>query len=449
MQFMRIPRWRSATLALVALGLILTTSAQAVAQWAMYRPVYGQAYGPRQPHAPAYGPYGPAVQAYHPVAHHGAPQCCIPCPCPAPAAGTPGTTDSEVPTPDIDGDQPVDMPEFADVGDDFASAPQSAVPGVIGDSLGFGGCAVLEGFPVGVHFGAVSVCPAGGRKYKVAENTSPLPRCRVFYNFNYFDNALGVDDGQAFRPIDVRRHEFGIEYAFWCDMASVELRLPFSSTLNSDLNVAAGLPDGLTDTEFGNISVALKGLLYQDCCRALSAGVAADLPTADDINLGGAGGSFFQLENEVITVSPFVGWQLTPHQRWFAQGFVQWAIPVNDNGALVSDGNVITYDGELSDLALLHVDASIGLWVFQNCCGNGVALIGELHYTASLEDEEIVQVAPGVDYVQDNIEFLNATAGVTAVLNCWDVTTAVVVPLREEPNRFFDWELAVNVNRRF
>jgi hypothetical protein len=38
---------------------------------------------------------------------------------------------------------------------------------------------------------------------------------------------------------------------------------------------------------------------------------------------------------------------------------------------------------------------------------------------------------------------------VTCVRDCWDLTPAVVLPLLDDPDRYFDYEFSVHVNRRF
>lgn len=372
---------------------------------------------------------------------------CCPTPCPPADAADEG----EVPAPPEDED-PMDTPEMADLTDaDLASAPQSAVPGVLGDSMSFGGCGVLT-FPSGLGFGQISVCPSGGRKYKVTENTSPIPQHRVFYNYHYFDNAFAASDGGNTDSINVSRHEFGVEWPFWCNLASVQLTVPFSDTISSDIDATAGLPTNLTDTEFGNISVAVKGILYQDCCKTISAGLGIDLPTAEDVELLGNDGvnnTFFRFENEAVTLSPFVGWQVLPGCNTWLQGFAQVAIPLNENTLVFDDGggNVVT--AEFEELALLHLDVSGGVWLHRDCCGNGIAFISELHYTASLSDAEVINGPGGASFAQDNIDLLHATVGTAFVRGCWDVTPAFVFPLLDEPDRFFDWEFAVYVNRRF
>lgn len=370
-------------------------------------------------------------------ASHGCPcPCpCPPCPSPAPAEGE----GEDVPAPEDD------MPEVADMVDQAIPAgPQSAVPNVIGDSIsGFGSCGVLF-----TPFGdAISVCPSGGRKFKITENTSPIPRDRLYYNFHYFDNAFAASIGGVNSDIDVRRHELGVEKTFWCGLASIEVMVPFSNTIKSELDASDA---DLTDTEFGNVNVALKGILYQDCCgKTLSAGLGVDIPTADDVTFTD-GSFFFELENEVFTLSPFVGWQVArPCCNLFTQGFVQLNVPLSDNPITADDGSG-AFERSVDDLLRVNIDVSVGYWLRHDCCGNGLALIGELHYTRSLEDEEIVlDPSDNVLFQQDEIEILNATAGVTMVHGCWDVTPAIVVPLLDDPDRFFDWEAAVYVNRRF
>ncbi len=120
--------------------------------------------------------------------------------------------------------------------------------------------------------------PGGGGnvgRVKIAENNSPLPRDRVFHNFSYFDNVPLIESG-----VNVNRFIPGFEKTFFGGIASVEMRFPFASTLNSDI-VAGGIPDD-DNLEFGNIGIPLKVLIYQNPNVAFSTGLQVSLPTADD-----------------------------------------------------------------------------------------------------------------------------------------------------------------------
>jgi hypothetical protein len=70
---------------------------------------------------------------------------------------------------------------------------------------------------------------------KIADDNSPLPRDRFIFNYDYFNNA-SLGSG-----IDVSRISLGVEKTFLDQQASVELRIPFASTLDS-----TSTADGMT-----------------------------------------------------------------------------------------------------------------------------------------------------------------------------------------------------------
>jgi hypothetical protein len=419
-------------------------------------PTYG--FGYAQPQAYGYG-YGQAgtgqpqwvwaqPAAYGP--YHGGQY-----PCPCPPEGGVGLSDEGGSSASIgDGDDESviddaeDLPEVADLSSDaaFAAAGQSAAPNMIGDTIGFGGSGILA-ITDGIVYDAISVSPGAGRRYKAATNNSPLPQTRIIYNFHYFDNALTAVTEASMWSIDVKRQDFGFEYAFWPSVASLQVMVPVNWTIDSTLEQPVGVIPTPHDVELGNVSLALKSVLYQNCYATLSLGAGFDLPTADDIIVD-TGLQRFELTNETVTASPFAGLLVTPTCNTFVQSFVQYSIPLNDNGIEIGD----TFTEEASELKMVYVDLSVGAWLCQDACGNGIAALGEIHYSTTVGDEALVAFSDaGVDttFLVDNWKTLNATAGVAVVWNCWSVTPAIVLPLLEDPDRFFDWEATLQVNRRF
>lgn len=352
------------------------------------------------------------------------------CPCPCPSGDAAAVDGDAVPVP-ADGE---DLPEVADLSGDsgFASAPQSAVPNAIGDSMA--GCFSAYGSGSGYHY---PVCPSG-RRFKISENNSALPQKRAYYNYHYFSNAQFVSDGTDDWRRDVRRHEIGFEYPFYCDMASIGVELPFENGVNPNY-------DGgdLGSTEFGNVSVYLKSVLYQDCCKTMTAGLGIDLPTGQDTDIDLGGDTFF-LDNDVVILSPYVALlKADPCGCSFLHAFAQVDFLTDDYSV---DANGL--DGEIDGGTLLHLDVSYGYWLQQDCCGNGIAAIAELHYTTNIEGNDVVDNAGDELSNWDN-ELLNATLGANIARGCWDIRPAVVLPLFSRPDRAFDYELSMQVNRRF
>lgn len=315
------------------------------------------------------------------------------------------------------------------------------------------------------------------------------------------------------RTLDYDRnlHTFGVEKTFLDRTASVELRVPFSTGLGSKLNLnygnltgiesatafdenaidfvardAAGnsipfvsptpgvvstatgnrsgqsfivqnTPDqtlGRDDTEFGNMSLIFKGLLYRDCNFLLSAGVGVQIPTAQDarVRVVDYEGDVllndaevrrqreFLIKNETWSASPFLAALYTPNDRVFAQAFIQLDCPVTSNRVIYNStitdsvptppittnnstngqgfaspypaGTVLldpyqaggaTVTGRANDQFLLHTDIGVGYWLYKNPCASwltGLAPTAELHYTTTLNDADLVAF-PDDDFGRD------------------------------------------------
>jgi hypothetical protein len=441
----------------------LSTSADGQGVYSMQPSAYsapvlygGYRVAPMQGATPVYGyyqyPYGhPSASGWvQPAAYapHGG-QYQYPCP-----PSSVGASIGDGMSPETVGDDEnassddVDLPEVADLTSDaaLASFDQSSTPNMIGDTIGFGGTGVLV-ITDGISGDALSVSPGAGRKYKASTNNSPLPQTRIYYNFHYFDNALTAISDTSMWGIDVKRQEFGAEYAFFGNLASVQVTVPVSWTIDSTLVQPTGVIPTPHDTELGNISIALKGVLYQNCCTTLSVGLGVDLPTADDIYVDN-GLTTFELTNETVTLSPFVGLLWQPTCNTFFQSFVQTSLPLGENGVEIGD----VFDADIAELKLLYVDASLGTWLYRDACGNGVAALGEIHFSRTIGDDEGLFYDDGfveTSFFEDHWKALHATAGFAAVYNCWSVSPAVVLPLLDDPDRFFDWEATIQVNRRF
>ena len=164
------------------------------------------------------------------------------------------------------------------------------------------------------------------RNTKVAENNSAIPRDRASIRYNYFDNALSINGiastsqlgnpltqtqfGQAVRfnqvepaskVYDSHLYTLQLEKTFLNGAASVEVRVPFATTLRSNLNLSSGRADffpddpntvpivaptpgqtlGSYDTELQDSQVILKAILWTDSQNRyfFSGGLAMSIPT--------------------------------------------------------------------------------------------------------------------------------------------------------------------------
>lgn len=293
-------------------------------------------------------------------------------------------------------------------------------------------------------------------RYKTAESNSPLPRDRVFFNTSWFSGVPGIGGQQ-----DVARYVPGFEQTFNDGNSSVEIRLPFASTFDQ-VQVAdpSGVFLGASNTEFGNISGVLKHLIHKSDNLAVSAGLAVELATANDLEVQTSITNITR-ESESVHLLPFVGGLYTPSDRFFLQSFLQ--ISYDTNGEQVHIEDFRQGDrgyGRLQEPTLLFADFSAGWWFYRNDCVerssqvSGIAGILELHMTQTLQDtDSLQQTVGGVNYSfgdpNGSLGVANLTAGATFELgNQSTVTVAYVAPLTDE-DRQFDGELQFLLNYYF
>ena len=89
-------------------------------------------------------------------------------------------------------------------------------------------------------------------------------------------------------------------------------------------------------------------------------------------------------------------------------------------------------------------------------------MVGELHYTTALNDGHradlpLDTIEGGVVPIstiefgaaRNGLDLLNAVAGVSADISGWTVINGVVVPLRDSPDRGFDFQYNVQVQKPY
>jgi hypothetical protein len=386
---------------------------------------------------------------------------------------------------------------------------------------------------------------------KVADNNSPLPEDRVSFRYNYFNSALSVtgDSGKTvfdpslglthlsqprFRGLtetkffDVHDFTFSGEKTFFGGLASIEVRVPFTHGLSSNLNLQVAKVStigtdvdgdsnisiiqtqptpqntlGNSDTEFGDMSVILKGLVFQSQQLAVSLGLAMGIPTARDETVNVVdflGDAFdndveiqrlrqFRVHNDTWSLSPFLAVLLTPdrHQRFYAQGFLQFDFPLNTSQVDYSElaltntepaeirlDSLVT-TASLREQMLMLADLSMGYWVLRNPDAQwitGIAPTVELHYTTTLNDAQIINlplanrsanllsVGPGgvpipepnptVGNLRNRVDILDITFGATFVIsNRATIATGWAFPLRGGDDKVFNWEYLLQLNYYF
>jgi hypothetical protein len=347
--------------------------------------------------------------------------------------------------------------------DTAATAPTSLAPNMLGDSYG-GSSAMMCGWAIGSSsMMSKSYClpVSSGNligRFKVAENTNPLPQCRVFFNYNHYASAFTTVVNGNYTDINVDRFTFGVEKSFLNHRASVELRVPFASTMRHDWHV--NNPYEFTAAEFGDIALNFKGLLLHGCNGAVSAGLGLTFPTANDTNVSYRDG-YLGIDNGSVHLHPYLGVLYTPTCRLFSEFFLQVDIdPSGNDVCTVPSFGRTRHWGVYQDQTLLMLDWSVGYWLYRACpdacgCYNralvGLAPLLEVHYTSTISSADTVRVYNDIlTNPNGGQDLLNLTAGfVVETARCWRIRAAAVVPLKESGDRKFDAEFLLQVNRGY
>jgi hypothetical protein len=397
--------------------------------------------------------------------------------------------------------------DFGQTGQEVAAAAQTFAPNMIGDFIAppwviqFG--RRVGTFDSDIYGGTVVAAPPGGKRLQIGQNNSPMPQDRVHMNWNFYNNAFQVPaNGFRFRGQDIHQFMFGAEMTFLEGMASAEVRVPFTygpgmeqlgfAVVDEQVEALQFL--GRSDSaDFGNVSVILKGLLYNDPMAglAVSSGLGIQTPTAPGLRAANPGwlavgapqfADTLEIRNDTVNLSPFLAALFVPSDRLFTQTFVQFDVPTGSNqvrfAAPAVNGEAAVADrARLRQQSLLHLDFSVGYWLYRDpslccaaharrthCCDSrlslmplGLAFLFETHYTRALNDPGMVgfQDAFGRDIAAagnpfGRIDLLTFTFGLTADFGHSTLTGAFIQPAtRLNGGRFYDNQVAVQYNLLF
>ena len=288
-------------------------------------------------------------------------------------------------------------------------------------------------------------------RVKIAENTSPMPRDRVFFNYSYFQNVPLTASG-----ININRFTPGFEKTFNEGTSSFELRLPFATTLSSNVS-ATGVSDG-DQLEFGDVSLVGKTLFYNDDELAISGGMQVAIPTADNVNINLSDGTtIVRIKNQAVHLMPFIGALYTPDDRLFAQAFLQFDVAANGNDVLANlDLTRLRQVGTVQESTYTYLDLSVGYWAYladdQEDTLSGVAPMFELHYNQSLQSGDVVRAGNNFQLGSfgSNFSVVNAVVGTNFQFGSSSaLTVGYAVPLGSGNDQQFDGEFRVFFNKRF
>jgi hypothetical protein len=298
---------------------------------------------------------------------------------------------------------------------------------------------------------------------KLVENSSPIPRDRVYFNYSYFHNA-NITPGRA----DINRFTPGFEKTFFDRWTSIEVRTPFAGTLSNVQSVQGGQCGGISeyrDVEFGNMSVIFKTFLWQQDTWGITGGMQVLLPTAQSTIVNGSDQvgqplNLVYVQNQSVHTMPFFGSVWAPSQRWFNQAMIQMDVDSNGSPVYVNSnlqpgisGTQMAGVGRVIYPTFMYLSFSSGYWLYQ---GNGPGLTGfspimEVHVNQAMNQFQPIN-AYGYSLGNDQgiISVTNGLVGCNFEYNKRStVTFAYVTPLGGGVDRFFDGELRAFVNWRF
>lgn len=309
----------------------------------------------------------------------------------------------------------------------------------------------------------------GSSKY--SEGSSPIPRDRVFFNYNYFDNTnLGAGG------VNVSRFTPGFEKTFNDGYSSFQIRAPFASTLSNNF-----ILDGTTNTTdviFGDVQMMLKSVLWNDQSNLYSAGLQWTLPTAEDQNfyssnpMTGTMAEFARINTRSVHLMPFVGSFHTDGDRFWMQTMLQLDFDSNGNPVYLNPASLkfpgattltapAQQIGVWNEATYLYADMSVGYQVYKNLAGGPTGLTTvspmlELHYNRSISNSDsVVAQNNGVTLAEFgrqgiNVEVVNLTMGTS-----WNwragqnFMIGYVTPISGGSDKEFDGELRAAFTQYF
>jgi hypothetical protein len=287
--------------------------------------------------------------------------------------------------------------------------------------------------------------PTGGGvvgRTKISDDNNPLPRDRLIFDYDFFNNVPLTTGG-----FDVHRYSAGFEKTFFDQRASVEVRLPFASTLDTNIN-ATGLASRAT--ELGNLNLTAKVLLYRGDALNIAAGLGVALPTAEDTHVFVGSTETVRIANDAVLLTPYLAYLATPNPDWFFQNWFQVGFNTEGNRVLFNDGSGLRPVGRLTDQPLLQIDAQLGYWLVNPCTSGGflrgLAPFVELHYNTVLGNAGQVNAGDfSITAVNGAFNELNLSFGAVLLLgDRINLALGATVPTLNSNNRSFDYQLGVH-----
>jgi hypothetical protein len=307
----------------------------------------------------------------------------------------------------------------------------------------------LYSFTSGIN-GTISLPnPSGGGavgRNNFFDNGSPVPHDRLYFYYDHIGDYSGLGP-----KYNLDRYVFGAEKAFFHDLFSIEIRVPFAGTANSDQQIGDALD--INHVEFGNIGLAFKAALIRTPNFLLSVGIGFSFPTANETKLYLDAVPDVIIENRAVLLEPLLGVVWAPNDRFYAQMGLQFDLDPTGNPvqAAIDPTGDLARIGVLEDQAYMFLSGAAGYWVYQNPGGflTGVAVQGELEYDCSFGNRDAVQLGSvAVTDATGSLDIFSATAGVICTLcDHTYLSLGVNVPLGGDHK--YDWSLVAQLNCYF
>lgn len=278
-------------------------------------------------------------------------------------------------------------------------------------------------------------------RVKLSEDSSPMPRDRIIFNYDYFNNTtLGPG-------VDVNRYTFGLEKTFFNGNTSIEVRIPLASTMNSDQFVGTQS----MNTEIGNLHVLLKGLIYQTNELFVATGLGISTPTADATRVFTTSGTeLVRINNNTVMLEPYIAALYVPNDRFFAQAWLTWVFNASGDRVQANlNGQGLQNLGTINAQTLMQADLQLGYWAYRSGDRSSrlraIAPFVELHYTGTLNDADVISTSNFlIGDLTGRFDQLNLASGfMTQWGDNMTVNLGLVVPLND---RDFDYQLGLRAN---
>ncbi len=331
----------------------------------------------------------------------------------------------------------------------------ASIPEMFGDTFTRGGD--FLGTDGTLMSNASTVALAGGsRGLKPAEHNKALPMNRIYLAYHHFHNAVQttverpVGSQVAFDNASIDQFTLGLESRFGQGLWSVELRMPFTAGYDFSYSAAGDSTENRAG-RIGNLSVLLKRLVYYDPETAVSLGLGVETPTGSDYRAR-INDNRYRMSNDAVHLVPYAAVLHSPSERAFFHGFAALDLAANGNRVRFDDGSGPVDVGKFNDQTLLYLDLGAGYWLYRNPQApseTGLAVLGELHYTGTLQDTDVV-TGPSFTFANltNRRDVVNVTAAIHAQLNRnTSLRVGGVFPVGGSNNRFFDAEVAAQLIR--